>query len=236
MKPLFIAVITLTALTVKSQDSKNKLFIGFNFSPDYNFRGIKSNGDGFLGDDFIKQRNDNEIAKFGYTTGVSIGLQVSKKVVLETGVQFANMGYKTKNQTFSFETPNLGLPTKVQFIYAYQYINIPIKARVTFGEKRLRLASSIGFNTSFLTTLKQTTILEEANGQTNKSSKSDKRGYRTVGIMPFVGVGVNYALNQKLQLFAEPTFRYGLIRTTSSPVKENLWNAGLNMGVYYTIK
>jgi Outer membrane protein beta-barrel domain len=236
MKQLLILFSALAALTVKSQNTKRTAFIGFSFSPDYNFRVIKSDNKDIFGGFTTETRNDIEIGKFGYTAGVSLVQQVSKQVVLETGVQFTNMGYKTKKQQLSFETPTPGIPIRAQVIYAYQYMSIPIKARITFGEKLVRLASSIGFNTSFLTTAKQTVFLEEANGEINKTSTSNKREFKAINIMPFVGIGVNYALNQKLQVFAEPTLRYGLIKTTSTPVKESLWNVGLNMGVYYAIK
>jgi hypothetical protein len=50
-----------------------------------------------------------------------------------------------------------------------------------------------------------------------------------------VSAGVDYKLNNKMHLLAEPTFRYGIIKTKDAPVTEHLWNAGLNVGFYYSL-
>ena len=237
MRQLLILITTLVSLTAKGQvkNQPQKVLIGFNFSPDYSFRAIENNDGGPPSDLVIKSRNNNEVAKFGYTTGLNVCFNFSQLVGFETGIQFSNKGYKSKNLDLVYSSPDPNSPTKANFIYAYQYIGIPLKARFSFGKSKVRFVSSIGFMTNFLLNVKQTTIVEYSNCKTEKNTQSTTSSFKKVDISPIVSIGIDYKLNKKFHLLAEPTFRYGVIKTKSAPVTENLWNAGLNIGIYYEL-
>ncbi len=238
MKRLLILITTFISLTVQGQDknSSQKILIGFNFSPDYSFRTLKNNDGASSTDLVIKTRNDYEIAKFGYTTGLNICLNFSQHVGFETGIQFSNKGYKTKNYDLVYLPPSPSSPTKAKYNYAYQYIGIPLKAKFYFGKNKVRFLSSIGFMTNFLLNIKQTANYEYSNGKTEKKLQSSKSGFNKVDISPMISAGIDYKLNNKFHLFAEPTFRYGIVKIKDAPVAEKLWNAGLNIGFYYALK
>ncbi len=237
MKRIFLLTTILMSFAVKAQQTNltKKIFIGFNFSPDYSFRTLK-NYDGSSSADFvIKNRNELEVAKFGYTTGLNVRFHFSQLAGLETGVQFSNKGYETRNQDLVYFPPSPGSPTKAKFNYAYQYIGIPLKARFIFGKNKVRFFSSIGFMTNFLVQVKQTAQYQFSNGEKEKISESSKSGFHQVDISPMLSIGIDYKLNNKMHLLAEPTFRYGVIKTKDAPVAEYLWNAGLNVGFYYAL-
>lgn len=238
MKLLLILVTTLAALKVQGQDKNptQKILIGFSFSPDYSSRRLKNNDGSTSGDLVIKNKNNIEVAKFGYTTGLNVCFNFSKLAGFETGIQFSNKGFKTKNQDLTYFPPNPGLPSKSKTVYAYQYIGIPLKARFSFGKNKVRFLSSIGFMTNFLLNVKQTSYYEYANGKKEKKSQSAKSGFKTVDISPMISVGIDYKLNNKIHLLAEPAFRYGVVKTKDAPVTETLWNAGVNVGFYYALK
>ena len=238
MKHLTILTITLAALTAKGQDTNQtqKILIGFNFSPDYSFRTLQ-NDDGRPSTDLvINSRNNIEVAKFGYTTGLNVRFNCSQFVAFETGLQFSNKGYKTKNLNLIYSIPEPGSPIKAEFMYAYQYIGIPLQAKLSFGKSKVRFVSSIGVMTNFLLNIKQTAKYEYANGITEKKSQSSKSGFKTVDISPMISVGIDYKLNNKIHLLAEPTYRYGVVKTKDAPVTEHLWNVGLNLGLLYALK
>lgn len=238
MKQLLILVIPLASLTVLGQDTNptQKILIGFNFSPDYSSRTLKNNDGSSSSDLVIKSRKNIEVARFGYTTGLNIFINLSQFVGFETGIQFSNKGYKTKNQDLIYFPPSPSSPTKVKTIYSYQYLGIPLKAKFSFGKSKIRFLSSIGFTTNFLLNIKQTNNFEYSDGKTEKKTQSSTSGFKKVDISPMISVGLDYKLNNKIHLQAEPTFRYGVIKTKDAPVTENLWNAGLNVGFYYAIK
>jgi Outer membrane protein beta-barrel domain len=238
MKQLLILVATLASLTILGQDTNptQKILIGFNFSPDYSSRTLKNNDGSSSSDLVIKSRNDIEVAKFGFTTGLNVCFNFSQLVGFETGIQFSNKGYKTKNQDLIYFPPSPSSPTKSKTTYAYQYIGIPLKAKFSFGKSKVRFISSIGFMTNLLLNVKQTNNFEYSNGKTEKKTQSTTSGFKKVDISPIISVGIDYKLNNKIHLLAEPTFRYGAVKTKDAPVTENLWNTGLNVGLYYALK
>jgi hypothetical protein len=241
MKRVFILLTTFFSFAVKGQESKptkkfNRILIGVNFSPDYNYRSLKSNGGSPSGGLVIESRNDIEIAKFGCTAGLNVCINFSKLAGLETGIQYSNKGYKTKNLDLVFGSPGPGLPTRSKFIYTYQYIGIPLKAKFTVGKGNIRFLSSAGFMTNFLLNTKTTNILEYTDGKTDKKSQSTTSEYKNVDISPMISLGIDYKINDNIHLIAEPTFRYGVIKTRDAPITENLWNAGINIGFYYGLK
>ncbi|MBL0183329.1 MAG: PorT family protein [Chitinophagaceae bacterium] len=241
MRRLFILLITASSFTAQGQGNKpakhfKQIQVGINFSPDYDFRTLKNNDGSSSSGLVIKSRNDVEAVKFGYTTGFNICINFSQLAALETGIQYSNKGYKTKKQALFYAPPNPGLPVNSKSIYSYQYIGIPLKVKVGFGNGKVRFLSSVGLMANFLLNVKQTSIYEYSDNRTEKKKQSTTAGYKKVDISPTISVGIDYKISSRIHLTAEPTFRYGIIKTTDTPVTENLWNAGLNIGAYYSLK
>jgi Outer membrane protein beta-barrel domain len=237
MKWLLILIFTITLFAVQAQDKNRtqKILIGFNLSPDYSFRTLKNNDGGSSGGIIIKSRNDIEIAKLGYTTGINAIFNFSKQIALETGIQYSNKGYKTKNQDLVYFPPNPNLPSKAEMNYSYNYIGIPIKAKFTFANSDLHFITSVGFMTNFLLNVKQTSTYQYSDGKTEKKTQSVS-GFNKVDISPMISVGIDYKVNGKIHLIVEPTFRYGILKTRDAPIAEKLWNGGVNLGFYYALK
>ena len=241
MKQIFLFLLTIPFYSVRGQETKyhagkNKLSIGFNFSPDYNFRALKNNDGSSSSDIIIKTRNDAEIGKFGYTTGFNICFSLAKMIRFETGIQYSNKGYQTKKQDLIYQQPNPGLPVRSKFIYNYGYIDIPFALNFTMGKSKARFVSSAGFTTNFLIKETQTNILEYANGKSDKKKQPATFDYKKVDISPLISIGIDYKINDKMVLRATPTFRYGVLKIIDTPVTEYLWNAGIDIGFYYGLR
>lgn len=238
MKSLLIFITTFSSLAVQGQGRNpiKNLLIGFNFSPDYSFRTLKNNDGSSSSDLVITNRNDIELAKLGYTTGLNVIFDFSQKIGLETGIQYSNKGYKTKNQDLFYFPPNPGLPTRVKINYSYNYIGIPLKAKIMFGKSKLHFITSVGFMTNFLLNVLQINNFEYADGKTEKKKQSTTSGFNKVDISPMVSIGIDYKVNDKIHLIAEPTFRFGLLKIKDAPVTEKLWNSGINIGFYYGLR
>ncbi|MES2776396.1 MAG: outer membrane beta-barrel protein [Bacteroidota bacterium] len=238
MKRILILIITLASLVVHGQGTNpiKKVLLGFNFSPDYSFRTLKNNDGSPSSDIVIKSRNDIEMSKFGYTTGVNVIFNFTHLIGLETGIQYSNKGYKTKNQDLVYFPPDPGLPTQVNMTYAYNYIGIPMKAKFTLGKNKFHFLASTGFMTNFLLNVKQTSSKKYSDGKTEKKTESSSSGFNKVEIAPMMSVGVGYTISNKIYLIAEPTYRFGVLKIRDTPVAEKLWNVGLNIGIYYGLK
>ena len=238
MKQLLILITICISLTAQGQKTGpvKKFLIGFNFSPDYSFRTLKNNDGSSSSDLIINSRNGYEVAKFGYTTGLSFILNFSQLIGLETGVQYSNKGYKTKTQDLVYFPANPELPIKATTNYPYNYIGIPMKARFSFGKNKLRFITGIGFMTNLLLHAGQTTKYQYSDGRTEKKTQTRTYDFNEVDISSMISIGIDYNLNNKMHFTAEPTFRYGLTKTIDTPVSEKLWNAGINLGFYYVLR
>jgi hypothetical protein len=239
MKRIFLLIGMIPFYTLHAQKTKtaqNKLSIGFNFSPDYSFRGLTNKGGNESGDAVKQVRNDLEVAKFGYTTGLNICFPGSKFISLETGIQYSSKGYQTKNYDVTFSQPDPLAPVKVKYIYSYQYIGIPLRAKRSFGKGNTHFLLSAGFMTNFLLKARQTYIYGYADGRTTENSLSTARSYNKIDISPMISAGIDCAINDKIRLAAEPTFRYGIISTKNASLTEHLWSIGLNVGIYYQLR
>jgi hypothetical protein len=235
----------------KKQTDPAKFSIGFNFSPDFCYRSLHNKEGGEGGDAVIKSRNSIEIEKFGYTTGLNINYTHSKRILFETGIQYSNKGYKTKNVALDpgSPTPDPAMPVRAQGIYSYQYIGIPLRAKFIFGRgpiimpiKKRKLGSdkfymflSAGFMTNFLVNTRQVIIFEYADGRKTENKTASTKDFNKIDISILAGMGSGYNISKKILLTWDPTFRFGLITPKDSPIRERLWNIGVNFGIHYSL-
>ncbi len=238
MKHFLILLLSFLSINTFGQNAKNatKISIGYSFSPEYSFRTLKNSGSNNYTDLVINSRNDIEKAKFGYTTGLNINFHFSEMFRFETGFQYSNKGYKTKEQDLVYFQNIPSDPNKVTMKYSYQYIGIPLQAKFAFGKSKTRFISSAGIVTNFLINVKNSIKLVYPDGKTEIKSEFSTSGFNKIDISPIVSIGVDYKLKDKIHLSVEPTFRFGLIETKDAPVKEKLWSAGLVFGLSYYIK
>lgn len=239
MKKTFLLIVFMTSYTLYAQEAStgSKISVGFNFSPDYNYRTVKVSEKGNSPYPDLGNWEDNQIGKLGYTTGLTIAVKLSDRAELETGLQYSNKGYQTKTMDLIFEgdPTNPLLPAKATFHYSYQYIGVPLKLNMFFGEDDLRIVSGIGVTTNFLLNVQNRANYEYPDGKKDIKKDKSEDNFNKIDLSPFFSFGIDYKLTNAIHLRAEPTFRYGILKTTSTPITENLWNAGVNLAVSYQL-
>jgi len=237
MKSLIVFFLLGMASHTYAQSSNvGRVQIGVNFSPDVCFRTLQNNDGSARSEFVIKQNNEREIPKFGYTAGANVCFNLSSFFSLETGIQYANKGYQTKylpqDPNLIFPVPEPNMPDKIKFIYNFHYIDIPLKANFMLGTNRLRFLASVGLtvNTFISETVKTVSVYPDRRERSTNPSNYD---YNRINLSPTVSFGVDYQINSNMNLRIEPTFRYGILKITDSPVTGYLYNGGLNIGYYY---
>lgn len=239
MKKIFLSLLLFSFYPVYGQQAQGqttqlKWVIGFNFSPDYSSRVLRNTGGNTSG--VIKSRNDMEVGKPGYTTGITVSRSFTGLLSFETGIQYSNKGYQTKKHDLFYSQPDPALPEKAKFIYNFRYIDIPFKVNFAFGKSRVKFIAGAGLITNFLIRETITTILEYPNGTGKRKKEPSGYDYNKINLSPFVSAGLEYRLRDDLAVRAEPTFRFGILKIYDAPLSEYLWNAGLNIGFYYSLK
>lgn len=235
MKPifLFLMLLPLFSLCQETESQKaDRVSIGLIFSPDYSYRTLKSDDDGKWVAD---SRDTMEIHKFGYTTGLSLVYKLNSNIRFETGLLFSDKGEKTKPRTgLIVLEPVAILPVKVRFIYSYNYLDIPFKINYLVSDKKLKLFITGGLSANIFLFQKTTSIIEYEDGTTERNTLTDRRrGFDRINLAFLVGFAAEYELSKRLRLHLEPVYRRSITSIISSPLKEYLFSAGVNTGVYY---
>lgn len=149
--------------------SSSKVSIGISFSPDYSYRTLHSAGSFQIGTEF---RDTVEIAKLGYTAGLSLLVKLWNRVSFETGLYFSNKRYRTKSIALYDINPPFEEPVnRIKSSYNYYYLNIPIKVNYFILTGKIKLFASAGFSTNiFLDEREKVTFEDPESAETIKNS------------------------------------------------------------------
>ena len=239
MKMNFLKILLFLApFGLSAQDSTSTKFkhwaIGFTISPDYCYRILTTDGS-VSSKNIVSSRNENEQAQYGVTKGFNVCCFFKKYFSIETGINYSNSGYRTKDFSdfIYFGPPDPYIPTKTKSIYNYDCIDIPLKTNFIFGKKKLHFIASAGIITDFLLFRTETQTAEYSDGTIMTSNFKSQSGFNFVNLTLLLSAGADINLSKKFNLRIEPTYRYSLDIRDTSPIKEHLWSAGLNFGLYY---
>lgn len=239
MKKVLYLFLFLIPICLSASDSTNTTFkrwgVGLTFSPDYCYRIITSDGSMSM-NNIVTFRNENEVPQYGITSGFNVNYFFTKHFSIATGINYSNRGYRTKYFSDFISPsgiPDPLIPTKINYIYNYNFIEMPLKINFVAGKKKLRFIASAGISANFLLFLKETRIAEYSDGRTITSYPKPQTGFNFSDLTMLLSAGSDINLTNKLNLRIEPTYRYSLGIKQTSPIKEHLWSAGVNFGLYY---
>ncbi len=231
----FLCLVSIGFSQTQRFNSAKRFSFGFSFSPDYTFRTLKSDVDDI---GFIDMRNEMESARFGFTTGLTVKYRLSERWILESGLQYADRGDKMETEDADYVFPENGddpfVPDKTKTINHYYFLGIPLKANFYVVNKRTKVFLSAGISTDFFSGSK-TKQIYTYNGKDEVSTFSEEGvDFNTVNFVGLAGLGVDYRINEKLELRFEPIVRYSFSSlTTYSDLKTYLYSAGINFAIYF---
>jgi hypothetical protein len=234
----------LISISARAQEPGfNRFFIAPTASINYCYRTLVNN----IGADksVLLMMNKGLVPKFAMNMGVNACYAISRHVGVETGIQYANKGYRTSSMPFGFaDDPNQTLFGRS--VYSYHYLDIPVKANFTFGQKRVRFAADAGLMASIFIFQTTTAVVTNPEGNVERhTSRRDNNGADAVLLgringfnwSPLVGVGVDIKINDKMNLRIEPTYYYGMKQIINSePIAEKLWSGGINATYYIALR
>ena len=149
----------------------------------------------------------------------------------ETGIQYSNKGYENKGVLFFEDViiyPPLIAHLYHKLVYNFHYLDVPLMANFSFGKRKIRFISSAGITTNFLIKQKAKSISDDG----NSSSFASSMAFNTINFSPTISFGIDYKINEALNLRVSPTFRYGVSKIIDASITDYLWNTGINVGFY----
>lgn len=206
-----------------------KLFIDFYLSPDYAKKSLTGNKQ-----DYINSRYNSESALLSYSGGIIAGYKFNKEFLIKGGMNFTSINEKfhivikdVKNtQTIitidtiwkSDGTYDISRDTTIKEIYGkediqkinrYSMIDIPVIFGYQFKYNNLNLGINAGVVLNILSFHKGTMLnmngeVETFDGHTDNPNIFNKN----LGVSIYTSAYIGYRLNENIELFAEPKFRY----------------------------
>lgn len=212
-----------------------RFFISESFSPDYCYRYITKNDKSITSDQWTKIKNIEDsiyTPSFGYSAGLNFYYQINRLISIETGIQYSRRGYQT-----------IPLPTIYNFDYDpaiatsyiyFTYLDFPLRVNYTFLKSKFQIIASTGVVFNYLQQVSYKTVPENPTSIFPIQIRVSQYPYNKINYSPIVSLGLKYNISNRINLRAEPIFRYGLLNTDSkSYAFTHLWTAGLNLSLNF---
>ena len=235
MKRLFTYLLFTLPVSLYAQQQTpeyKKWKIGLAYIPQYNNRMLHFSDE----NKWIQSLRDNEeISKYGFTTGATFSYTINNKWELESGLFFSDQGYRTKWQQLVWEIDDENNPVKSRTVYRYQYGAIPIKVNYYFNEGIARYFASAGISSNFLITRRTVVITETAAGERSRHASSQRLGFAEANLQAVLGGGLNYRLSNRFAMIIAPVFQFSLTSVSASKEdREKVYAIGLHTAVSYS--
>jgi hypothetical protein len=213
--------------------------IGTNFSPDYCYRTLTTNGN--LNNQSIKEWRDSiEIPKLGFTAGFTLFFPLNNRFSIETGVLFSKKGEQTKELDLTFLNSPGGTiqPLSLSYNYHYHYLDIPLKLNY-YILKKPSIFLSGGISTNLFLQEKLTSITKHSDGSTTINTEDVNSEMNMINLAGIIGLGFEGeilkigASNALIRI--EPIFRHSIISIIDAPINGYSYSFGINFGIIYNL-
>lgn len=205
---------------------------------DYSHRFLSETEPNVLNIPSLAEVRKDEVGKLNWRTGLNYNQPLTNNLYLKTGLRLASIGYKGANNTnVQWPSENSGgtwvpdpaLAREVQLIYDYWFLEIPIALRWEFANKKIAPFIELGTAPSLYMTRK--TITKTDIGRDVHFGSNEPSGFNKLQFVGLASFGVNYTINDHLQIFGQPTVRYHITNLSKGIIKENLYSAGIELGL-----
>ena len=236
MKKLILLFLFLPLFSLGQNQTnvkETKFAVGLCFSPEYFNTVFYTNLDGFI--DNIDDTNN--VSKLGFSAGISVLYKLNDKFTIESGLSYYQSGWEDWEAIFRLFRPlEPGDPmyTYSALYYKYKFISLPLKMNYFFINSKLKLFASAGIVVNYLSE----TNVHAYEFYTNDLIieiyyKMSKEYFNSFNFQFIAGFGADYDLNKHFKLRIEPYFRRSLNSVSNTQIKNYMYSAGANLGVYY---
>ncbi len=241
---------------------RNDLYIEIYGSPDYTMRTFSNTS---VYDNYVNERRTVENNRNGFSAGVRIAKNVGEKFLIKAGVNYSqinerlhliNYNEKQLTQIITIRTV-IRAPGDTLFIRdttyfeqtgtryrttynRYRFIDIPVIFSYEFGNPEI-LSFSVNAGPVFnITSFYRGSVLDTTYlpVQISTSKGNGPNNWRSnIGVGLFASFTVYKPIGSRLQLFAEPYFRYNLMPVTQSSnfVMQRYSVSGMQLGLRYNL-
>lgn len=239
MKNLFLLVLAFLSLkfamaqdstSVKPKDPIRSIEIGVMFAPSYSSRTYTYNSDWGASDYPGVDRNKaGDKPLFAPDLGLRISLILHQNVGVEFGVGYSQKGYQHDAIQSGLASSNTY--KSYDFIYRYQYIDVPVKLVLRTSGSKVRFRASLGLMTHVLVEAKKIRVIDPLSGKSYK--RIEEMDQNPINLSPVVSAGIDVSVTPKFGLRLEPRFQHQLFKNSNEPLELRFWSAGVALTAYF---
>ena len=154
--------------------------------------------------------------------GGNFNFRVFDQGHFKTGIRYVKQAFKVKETVFP-EGSSLH-----DYVDEY-YLEVPLVCRYNFSKRKFTFYTEVGISPHFY--LKGKLVTQTISGYTSTDYDPSYLKDRRVRMGYIMGVGINYLISEKMQIFAQPTYRYyPMIGVETLSITGNV-NYGIEFGV-----
>lgn len=165
---------------------------------------------------------------FGYDGGLQLEYNISKKLSLVSG-----MGYERISSMLKFDiNDSLNNPQPFTFNNRFNFITIPLLARVNFGSK-MKFFINAGPSFNYLVSQKSKSV-NNTDNTTYNSTNTEL--FNRLEMALEIGAGMSYPISEKISISMELRNKTGLTNIRKSELStQKTFSLLLNFGVNYSL-
>lgn len=229
-----------TQTTIVEQKTKVKTPIRFSITPNLSLNTLNARiqleeDAGSIREYLRKQITESETAKLGVTYGIALEINLSKRISIESGINYSEKNTTIKPRTIGAErnregkikyrfdcsagtyyidpklgtTLSIGDSTKSFFANnKLQYINTPLIARYQLVKGKINWFQMVGVGANVLVGQSFETSID--NNFTEKLKKLKTSDLKKMYFNGIVGIGIDYNISKRLSIRIAPTYRFSI--------------------------
>lgn len=193
-------------------------------------------------------RNECENPYISYELGLRFGVNVTRFLSIETGLNYASMTYKFTDKSewtigsgWNGNGYDSSVVSTISGKTGYHFIDIPLGLNFQIGQKKCKALIGVGgaINVALgeWSSLRVTSGVNDEPIFVRKTNFPYRLPQRRVNFSPFFTAGFSYAFNPSIVLYVAPTFSMqSLENIKDAQITEYLWATGLNVGLNFRFK
>lgn len=247
IKLLTIIMILLCSLCnsaiAQSEGSKSKFYLGVFVSSDLSYRILVANSD----DDKrnTQLRNQNEIPKLLFTSGVESLFQFKPQYSISLGLQYSLKGIQTREMDyesgkaidprrgFVYQYEGVGAK-KLKINYYTQYFTIPIRLDYYILQHKHKLFVSAGVSANILISNSEVCVYTYDNGHKERVPVLSHHDYYSFNPQAQLGIGYDIMLKRN-RFRVIPIYCVSLTKINKDNIREYFHSIGLGLNYFFGI-
>ncbi|MBX2978890.1 MAG: outer membrane beta-barrel protein [Flavobacteriales bacterium] len=241
MRAICAALLLVPCMTVSAQEpavvGHSKWRIGLSGSYGIGHRELFNRSGAAIGEILIDGRNDMEEPAPYVGGNLDILLDIGERWAISSGIQYLNVGYRTKDLTLVPLSASEGLNgATVRYDHRYRYLSIPLLVRFRIGNGRFRFEPALGLSGDLLRFAYSDVTITYGNGSVFTSrSEVDSKQLSALNLSGILELNLCYAFGERWGIRLAPTARQQFLWMSDTPITERLRGAGITTGIEFRL-